>query len=188
MANPKNEKSIAELRNILEDTQTFFLVDYQGLSAEELADLRKKVKESGGRLFVTKNTLLSVALKEQGSEGFEEMLKGPTAMVLVEEDPIGPAKAITDYANENPKKLPETKGGILGGKPIDAAAVKKIIDLPPREYLLSSLLGVLQSPLQQLVTSLESPQKDLVTVLEGVPRKFVNLVNNYSEKLKQENN
>ncbi len=187
MANPKNEKSIAELRNILEDTQTFFLVDYQGLSAGELADLRKRVKEAGGRLFVTKNTLLSVALKERGSEGFEEMLKGPTAMVLVDEDPIGPAKVITDYAKKNPQKLPATKGGILGGRPIDAAAVSRIIDLPPREHLLSSLLGVLQSPLQQLVTALESPPRDLVTALEGVPRKFVNLVNNYSEKLKQEN-
>ncbi len=187
MANPKNEKSIAELRDILEDTQTFFLVDYQGLSAGELADLRKGIRESGGRLFVTKNTLLGVALKERGSKGFEEMLKGPTAMVLVDEDPIGPAKAISDYAKQSPKKLPETKGGILGGKPIDAAAVSRLIDLPPREYLLSSLLGVLQAPLQQLVTTLESPPRDLVTVLEGVPIKFVNVVNNYSDKLKQEN-
>ena len=184
MANPRNEKSVNKLRDILAETQTFFLVNYQGLSAGELGDLRQKVREAGGRVLVTKNTLINVVLKEKDIHGLEEILKGPTAMVLVGQDPIGPAKAITDYAKENPQNLPETKGGVLSGKPIDSQAVSRLIDLPPREHLLSSLLGVLQSPLQQLVTALESPPRDLVTVLEGVPRNLVNVINNYSEKLK----
>lgn len=187
MANPKNEQSVNKLRDILAEARTFFLIDYQGLSAGELGDLRQKVREAGGRVFITKNTLINVVLKEKELDDLEEILKGPTAMVLVDQDPVAPARAITDFAKASPKELPRAKGGLLSGKSIDAAAIKRIIDLPSREQLLGSLLGTLQAPLQQLVTTLESPPRDLVTALEGVPRNLVNVLNNYSEKLKENN-
>jgi large subunit ribosomal protein L10 len=176
MANPRNEANVAALREVLADAVTFFVVDYQGLTAGELGTLRAKVREAGGRLLVAKNTLINVVLKDQGLDGFDETLKGPTALVLIGDDPVGPAKALTDFAKDHPKELPTAKGGLLQGGQVGAEALAKIAKLPTRDELLSELVGVLQAPLQQLVGVLEGPQRDLVSVLT-----------NYEQKLKEGN-
>lgn len=173
MANPRNDASVAELKTLLADVKTFFLVDYQGLSAEEFNALRAKVREAGGRMLVAKNTLINVALKDQGIDGFGDTLKGPTALVMIGEDPVGPVKALTDFAEEQANDLPTPKGGLMQGNMIDAEAFVRIAKLPSREQLLSEVVGVLQAPLQQLVGVLQGPQRDMVGVLQ-----------NYSDKLK----
>jgi large subunit ribosomal protein L10 len=165
MANPRNEASVKQLREVLADAQTFFLVDYQGLSAAELNDLRGQVKSVGGRILVAKNTLINVVLREQGVEGFDETLKGPTALVLMGEDLVGPAKVLADFAKDNARELPAAKGGLLQGSPLDAAGLARLAKLPSRDQLLSELVGVLQAPLQQLVGVLEAPQRNLVSVI-----------------------
>lgn len=167
MANPRNQASVAQLRELLADASTFFLVDYQGLSAGDLHALRAKVRAAGGRLLVAKNTLVSVVLKEHGVEGFDATLQGPTAIVLVGEDPVAPAKALTDFAKDHPKDLPAAKGGRLQGSVVGPETLAKIAKLPPREQLLSELIGVLQAPLTQLVGVLSAPQRDLVTVIDN---------------------
>lgn len=176
MANPKNEATVAALREVLADAKTFFVVDYQGLSAGDLGKLRASVRQAGGRLLVAKNTLINVVLKEQGIDGFDATLKGPTALVLVGEDPVGPAKALADFAKDHPKELPTAKGGLLQGGQVGAEALTKIATLPSRDQLLSELIGVLQAPMQQLVGVLEGPQRNLVSV-----------ITNYSEVLKEGN-
>ena len=175
MANPRNERAVVELREMLADATTFFLVDYQGLSAGEFGSLRRRIRQAGGRVLVAKNTLLRVVLEEQGQDGFGETLKGPTALVLVGEDPVAPAKVLADFAKEHGKDLPAPKGGMLQGGQVGGEALGRLATLPPREQLLSELLGVMQAPLQQLVGVLEGPQRNLVSVM-----------NNYSEKLKEE--
>jgi large subunit ribosomal protein L10 len=175
MANPRNEESVNALRGLLADAKTFFLVDYQGLSADEFNSLRRQVREAGGRVLVAKNTLINVVLKEQGVEGFDDTLRGPTALVLVGEDPVAPAKALTDFAKGHAMDLPVAKGGLLQGGQVGPEALAKIAKLPARQQLLSELLGVMQAPLQQLVGVLEGPGRNLVSVMK-----------NYSDKLKEE--
>lgn len=175
MANPRNEASVKQLRELLADVQTFFLVDYQGLTSGELNELRAKVRGAGGRMLVAKNTLIDVVLKEQGVDGFDETLRGPTALVLIDEDPVAPVKALTEFAKDNPKELPAPKGGLLQGGAVGPEAFVKIAKLPNRDQILSELIGVLQAPMSQLVGVLEGPQRNLVSV-----------IHNYSDKLKEE--
>ena len=176
MANPRNDASVAELKDLLADARPFFLVDYQGLSAGEFNRLRSDILKAGGRMLVAKNTLINVVLKEQGIEGFDETLKGPTALVLLGEDPVAPAKAISDFAKEQSKELPTAKGGLLQGSFIEPDAIGRIAKLPSREQLQSELVGVMLAPLQQLVGVLNAPQRDMVGVIQ-----------NYTDKLKEEN-
>lgn len=176
MANPKNQASVAALRELLADAKTFFVVDYQGLSAGDLGTLRASVREAGGRLLVAKNTLIDVVLKEQGIDGFDATLQGPTALVLIEDDPVAPAKALTDFAKDHPKELPAAKGGLLQGGRVGPEALARIAELPTRDELLSELVGVLEAPMRQLVGVLEGPQRDLVSVM-----------NNYADEMKEGN-
>ena len=175
MANPRNERSVEALRGHLADVKTFFLIDYQGLSAGELNALRSKVSAAGGRILVAKNTLVNVVLSEQGIGEFGDKLQGPTALVLIGDDPVEPAKALTDYAKDHARDLPVAKGGMLQGNMVEGEALAKIAKLPSRNELLSELVGVLQAPLQQLVGT-----------LQGAPRNLVSVLTNYSEKLKEE--
>lgn len=172
MANPRNEASVNNLRELLAGAQTFFLVDYQGLSAGELNRLRAELRQAGGRLLVAKNTLLNVVLTEQGVEGMSEVLRGPTALVLVGDDPVAPAKVLSDFAKEHAKELPAGKGGMLQGKGVDPEAIARIAKLPAREQLQSELLGVMLAPLTQLVGVLEGPQRNLVGVLTNYKDKI----------------
>ncbi len=174
MANPRNEASVAHLRELLAGASTFFLVDYQGLSAGELHRLRANVRGAGGRLLVAKNSLINVVLQERGVAGFEATLIGPTALVLVGDDPVAPAKALTDYAKAHAKDLPASKGGYLQGSVVGPEALAKIATLPTRDQLLSQLVGVLEAPLVQLVGVLQAPPQNLVTVFD-----------NYVDKLKE---
>lgn len=175
MANPRNEESVTALRGLLADAKTFFLVDYQGLAAGEFNTLRRKVREAGGRILVAKNTLIRVVLSEQGVEGLDETLTGPTALVLVGDDPVAPAKALSDFAKDHAKDLPVSKGGLLQGGQVGPDALARIAKLPAREQILSELLGVMLAPLEQLVGVLQAPERDLVSVMT-----------NYSDKLKEE--
>jgi len=174
VANARNTTSVAQLRELLGDAKTFFLVDYQGLSADQIGQLRARVRDAGGRMLVAKNSLVNVVLKEQGAADLSAKLIGPTALILVGDDIVAPAKAITDFAKDNPNELPTAKGGLLQGAVIEADAVARVAKLPSREQLLSELLGVLQAPLQQAVG-----------VLEAAPRNLVSVITNYSEKLKE---
>jgi len=174
MANPRNEASVANLREQLGDAKTFFLVDYQGLSADDLGKLRGAVSAAGGKILVAKNTLINVVLKEQGVEGFDEMLKGPTALVLVGEEMAAPVKAITEFAKAHAKELPRSKGGRLEGSILGEDALERVAKMPTKTDVQSQLVGVLLAPLQQLVGVLDGPQRNLVTVL-----------NNYVDKQKE---
>jgi len=174
MANPRNEATVEALRKQLGDATTFFLVDYQGLSAGEFAKLRTDVRKAGGRMVVAKNTLIRVVLKERGIEGFDETLTGPTALVLVGEELVAPIKAITDFAKDHPKELPRSKGGRLEGSVLGEDALVRVAKLPSKQQVQSQLVGVLLAPMQQLVGVLSAPPQKLVTVM-----------NNYADKQKE---
>ncbi|MCY4354940.1 MAG: 50S ribosomal protein L10 [Truepera sp.] len=174
MASQKNDAAVSMLKGVLAEAKTFFLVDYQGLTAGELNVLRAKVRKAGGRILVTKNTLINVVLKDSGIEGLAETLKGPTALVLVDDDPVGPAKVLSEFAKGHNKDLPMPKGGLLQGVVVAGEAIDRIAKLPGRVQLLSELVGVLQAPMQQLVGALEGPQRNLVGV-----------VTNYLEKIEE---
>lgn len=167
MANPRNEATVAKLREQLGDASTFFLVDYQGLSAGEFGSLRAKVRAAGGRILVAKNTLINVVLKEQGVEEFEDTLQGPTALVLIGEELVAPIKAITDFSKDHPKELPVSKGGRLEGSVLGEDALTRISKLPSKQQLQSQLVGLLLAPMQQLVGVLAAPPQKLVTVMSN---------------------
>lgn len=174
MANPRNEASVVNLRKQLGEAKTFFLVDYQGLSAGEFAQLRADVRKAGGKILVAKNTLIRVVLNEHGIQGFDETLNGPTALVLVGEEFVAPVKALVDFAKVHPKELPKSKGGRLEGSVLGEDALARVAKLPSKQQVQSQLVGVLQAPMQQLVGVLSAP-----------PQKLVTVINNYADKQKE---
>lgn len=163
MNKQSKEALVAEFAQKLKEAKAAFLADYRGLDVDQANDLRNKLREVGVEYRVVKNTLLRLAAKDTDAACFDEFLIGPTAIALVTDDPVAPAKALVEFAKKN--DIFELKAGMLDGKLIDVSAIKALSDLPSREQLLAKMLG-----------SMSAPATNFVGVLAAVPRSFVQVL------------
>ncbi|MFH1561630.1 MAG: 50S ribosomal protein L10 [Patescibacteria group bacterium] len=160
--------AVEDLVEKFKSAKSSALVDYQGLTAEQITALRREVTESGGQMLVIKNTLISRALAKIGIS-LDQTLTGPTAVVFSNQDELASLKTI----DETSKKLekPEFKLGVLDNKLILADGLKKLVNLPSKEVLLAQFVGGLANPLVRLVLALKFNQSKLVMVLQAVADK-----------------
>ncbi len=168
MPTPEKETIIRELEEKLGKTQCVVLTDYRGLTVAQLTQMRRRMREAGVEYHVVKNTLLERAARTAGIEGLEGVLSGPTAVALGFADAVAPAKLVNEFLREY--KLLAIKGGILEGKVIDVAGIKRLAELPPREVLLARAVGAIAAPLAGFVTVAAAPLRGLVTVLDAMAK------------------
>jgi large subunit ribosomal protein L10 len=150
MKRTEKERLVTELRDKLQGATSLYYTDFTGLNVKRMTELRRRLKRAGVDYVVIKNTLALRAVNESGLVG--ERLRGPTGLVLGA-DPVAAAKVLTDFAREFEQK-PAVKGGLLDGKAIGPAQVKKLASLPSREQMLADLGAGLQSPMAAFVGAL----------------------------------
>lgn len=160
MANEKNQQTLSSLKGSLTGVETFYVVDYQGLTAGQLGKLRKDIREKGGQLIVAKNTLINLALQDSGRD-FTDALKGPSAIVVAQDDPAGVAKALSDAAKGNDKGIPAVKAGFVEGNRVDVKVVERLASLGSKQSLQGELVGVLSAHLSNFVGILEAYKEKL---------------------------
>src|SRR5690554_6301841 len=166
MARPEKVAVVNEVYEKLTKAQSVVLVDFRGLTVQEATELRKKLREAGVELKVTKNTLTRLAAEKADLKDLHAYLEGPTALAFGYEDPVSPAKILSDFAKDH-KKL-ELKGGVLEGRVIDQAMVTALAELPTREVRLGQLVGLMQAPIRNLAYVLSAPIRNTVYVLDAV--------------------
>jgi large subunit ribosomal protein L10 len=145
VARPDKVAKVEEVRQDLTGASATLLTHYRGLTVGELAELRVKLREANAEMKVVKNTLTKRAAEAAGIQGLDDLLEGPTSLVLCAEDPVGPAKAIKAFAKDHPDLV--LTGGYLDGEVLDGAAALKLADLESREELLAKLAGLMQGAL-----------------------------------------
>jgi len=150
MKRSEKEQLVSELRDKLTSAQSLYYTDFTGLNVKRMTELRRRLKRAGVEYVVIKNTLALRAVNESGLVG--ETLKGPTGLV-VGKDPVSAAKVLTEFAKEFEDK-PTVKGGLLQGKKIDNAQLKRLASLPSREQMLADLGAGMQSPMAAFVGAL----------------------------------
>ena len=164
----KAEKTLL-IDNLLERVNAspfLFVVDYTGLTVAKFSALRKRLADTGSEIHVFKNTLVKKAAERAGyPQDIGSHLVGQTAVVTGAKDVCATAKVMKNFAAEFEK--PQIKVGVLDGKLLDAPAIKALADLPSREVLLATLLGVLQAPASKLVRLLNEPAASLARVLKA---------------------
>jgi large subunit ribosomal protein L10 len=145
-----------------------FLVDYQGLKVESLTKLRHELREANVQFQVIKNRLLLRACEGTDTAVLKEHITGPSALAIMYEDVVRPAKILTNFSQEN--ETLEIKVGQINGKVVDLRAINKLAKLPPREILLSQLLFTLSGVPAAFVGVLSEIPRRVVTLLEAVKR------------------
>jgi large subunit ribosomal protein L10 len=147
MKRTEKEQLVAELSQKLDTAQSLYYTDFTGLNVKRMTELRRRLKKAGVEYVVIKNTLALRAVNESGL--VSDTLKGPTGLVVAK-DPVSAAKVLADFAKENEDR-PAVKGGLLSGKKIDNAQVKRLASLPSREQMLADLGAGMQSPMAAFV-------------------------------------
>lgn len=166
MARPEKVAVVQEIQERLSKAQGAILTDYRGLTAGDMTVLRKQLRDAGVEYKVLKNTLAILAAEELGMQDLVPLLNGPTAFAFGYDDPVAPAKILSEFAKKS-KNL-EIKGGILEGKVLDPEGVKNLADLPSREVLLSMVLRGMQAPIAGMVNVLQGNIRNLVYAVEAV--------------------
>jgi len=176
MPKKDNIDAVASIKEIFKTNEGLIFTDHSGLKAQDAVNVRDKLIEADSYLKIIKNTLALIAAKEVFSDmELEEIMTGPTSIVVAEKDMVSTAKVVNEFSRE--LKALNIKAGILENKLIDADSVKKIAGLPSREVLLVQLVTAVQAPLSGLVNTLSGLSRNLVMVLDAVRAKKESMTN-----------
>jgi large subunit ribosomal protein L10 len=163
----EEKQRIAEdLRDRFSKSAIIVLTDYKGLDVAAINDLRRKLRAESVEYQVVKNTLLVRAAEDTDVALIEDFFKGPSAIALSYDDPIAPAKVLTQFAKDNEKL--EVKVGLLNGKVLDADAIKALAGLPSREVLLGQLLSAFNEVPTSFVRTIAEIPRSLLNVLTAI--------------------
>lgn len=163
----EEKQQIAEdLRDRLSKSAIIVLTDYKGLDVAAMNDLRRRLRAEGIEYQVVKNTLLIRAAEDNDIALIKDYFKGPSAIALSYDDPIAPAKVLSEFAKEN-KKL-EIKAGVMNGQVLDANAIKALAKLPSREVLLGQFLSALNAIPTSFVRTIAEIPRSFVSVLAAI--------------------
>jgi large subunit ribosomal protein L10 len=163
----EKERLVAELTERLRTTETLLVADYRGLTMPQIDELRSKLIEHGARFTVVKNTLTRRAAEAAGSDMVLALLEGPTAIAFLESDgdPVAVAKALVDAARET--RVLQVRGGVLEGRPIEAAEIESLAKLPPLDVLRSQVLATVIAPITGFVALFTAPLQDLYGLIDA---------------------
>lgn len=164
---------VADLQDRFTRSKLAIVVDYQGLDVQAITDLRRQLRDAGVEFQVVKNTLLRRAAADTAVNNLAEFFIGPSAVALSFDDPVAPAKVLTEFAKKNEKL--EIKAGIMDAKTLDPNAIKALSNLPSREELLA-----------QVLSAMNAVPTGLVRVLNAVPQNFMNVLQAIKEQKEQQ--
>ena len=165
----KEDKSaiIEQLKVVLDEYKHFYISDIAGLNAAVTSELRRTCFKGNIKLIVVKNTLLKKALEQKGDfSPLFEALEGPTALFLSETN-NAPAKLIKEFSKKNKTGKPVLKAAYveesfyLGAEQLDA-----LVNIKSKEQLIGEIIGILQSPVKNVISALQSGGNTIHGVLK----------------------
>ena len=148
---------IQELKDLLQDAKVVYVADLEGLNASKTSDFRRQAFKNNIKLKVVKNTLLQKALEQIEGVDYSEMFttfKGNSA-ILIADTANAPAKLIKDFRKKEEK--PALKSAFvqeafyLGDNNLETLA-----NIKSREEMIGEIIGLLQSPIQRVVSALQN--------------------------------
>ena len=155
-----------DLRDRFSKSAIIVVTDYKGLDVAAMNDLRRKLRAEDVEYQVVKNTLLVRASEDNDVALIKDYFKGPSAIALSYDDPVAPAKVLSQFAKDNNKL--EIKIGVMNGQVLDANAINALAKLPSREVLLGQFLSTLNAVPTSFVRTIAEVPRSFVSVLAAI--------------------
>jgi len=150
---------VEELTEKMQSTNSVVIVDYLGLTVEQVTNLRKELYDNGCEFKVIKNNIIRRAAEAAGFGELVEHLTGPNAVAFSNEDSVSAAKIVYEFAKDH-KKL-ELKVGVVDGDFMNNDMIQKIATIPTREELLTMFAGGLLQPIKEVAIALNLHAENL---------------------------
>ena len=150
----QKEEEVKKLAEKMKDASLVLLVDYRGINVADVTALRKSVRETKAEYAVIKNNITRRALEACGITELDNVLEGPTAVIIAQEEYLPALKAIYKFAKEN--DFYKIKGGVLEGKVSSTEELNALAVLPSREELIAKLAGCLLANVSKLAATLDA--------------------------------
>ena len=167
----EKKQLINEIGTLIDTSSFLYMVTYKGLKVKEFDELRNTLDEVNAKCTILKNKLVKKAAELNNHDALSKFdFSGDTALISGSGDPGAVAKTLSDYAKKH--KMVSFKGGYLDGSILSSTDVIAISTLPPREVLLSQLLGTLQAPASSLVRLLNTKLSGIAYVLNAYKEKI----------------
>lgn len=154
MANPKNTAELAALKDKFQQASSVVLTEYRGLTVGQLQELRGELGFDV-EYHVAKNTLIKIAANEQGIEGLDELLTGPTAVAFIQGEAVDAAKVMKKFKKDHDAFV--IKGGYMDGNVLSAAQVDAIAEMDNRETTLAKIAGAFEGSLAKAASLFQAP-------------------------------
>lgn len=148
---------IQEIKDLLQDAKVVYVADLEGLNAAKSSEFRRQAFKSNVKVKVVKNTLLQKAMEQVEGVDYSQMFptfKGNSALMIAE-TANAPAKLIKDFRKKEEK--PALKSAYvqetfyIGDKELETLS-----NIKSKEEMLGEIIGLLQSPIQRLVSALQN--------------------------------
>jgi len=166
----KKEQLVAELVEKVGKSTAVIFANYQGLTHQQLENMKRNLKKVDSEFIAVKNTLLELALKDKiDKETANQHFHQPTGALFIYNDIVDPLKELTKTVKEF--KMPVIKFGIVEGKVVTDQQVTKIATLPPLPVLQAQLLGQMKAPISGLHRALNWNLQSLVMTLNAIKDK-----------------
>jgi large subunit ribosomal protein L10 len=156
---------VSEVNEIAVNAQTAIAAEYNGLTVQQMTELRSKARNDGVTVRVVKNTLAKRALVGTNFECLNDSLIGPLLLVFSGEDPGAGARLVKAFTKENDKLV--TRVLVVSGVLRPAEDLDLLAKMPTLDGARSMFLSVLQSPQTNLVRVLAAPSGQFVRVLSA---------------------
>ncbi|MFC6294586.1 50S ribosomal protein L10 [Lactiplantibacillus daoliensis] len=147
-------QKVEEVTEQLNKSVSAIVVDYRGLTVEEVTDLRKQLRDAGVKMEVIKNKVMVRAAEKAGYADMNDVFSGPTAVAFSEEDPIAPAKILANFAKT--ADALQLKGGMVEGKVATLEEIQEYATMPSREELLATIANLLQAPVRNVAYAVKA--------------------------------
>lgn len=161
----KSDK-IAQIKEKVEKAQVAIVTEYQGMSVEDITNLRRALQKEDGDYMVTKNTLAKIAVKGTEYELLTDLLTGPIAIAFGYDDQVMPAKALAKFIKETEKG--KIVGAVLDGKLLSADEAKALAALPSKHEIYAKMLGCINSPASGIANSINAVMSQLTRTMAAV--------------------
>ena len=154
MNKEQKKNYISEIKKFFDANDSVLVTHYQGLTVNQLDELRAEMRKHGIMFKITKNRITKLALKDTKCKDIADLFSGPTAVAL-SKDAISSAKILTQFSKNNQKL--KIIGGLMGEEVLKLEDVLKIATLPTLNEARAKIAIILQSPAQKLVSILLAP-------------------------------
>ena len=170
MKRSEKDQIIAEVAEQVSRAKSMFFADFNGITVEEVNELRREFHKSNVDYRVVKNTLARKALENvTGYDKVYDKLVGPTAVAFGFDDPVAPAKIMKKFRDKHQKL--NVKVCVIEKQVFEGSKLDELAKLPTRNELIAGILGSIQSPISGVVNVIGAMARDLVNIIDAIEKK-----------------